>query len=55
MVSAGIIIALVLVAGFLIFGGLQITKDAVAETKKTVKKVRSETEKRIDGIKSDDE
>lgn len=55
MVSAGLIITLVLIIGFVVFGGLQLTKDAVAETKKTVGKVRVETKKKIEDIRSNEE
>ena len=55
MVSAGTILIIVLIVGFLAFGGLQLTKDAVAQTKETVEKVRAETEKRIEDIRSDEE
>jgi len=55
LVSAGLIITIVLIAGFLLFGGLQLTKEAVAETKKTVGKVRAETKKKIDDIRSNEQ
>ena len=55
MVSAGLILTIVLIVGFVVFGGLQLTKDAVDETKAKVELIRSATKKRIEDIRSDDE
>ena len=54
MVSAGTILILAIIIGFVVFGGLQLSKDAVAQTKATVEKVRAETQKKIESIKSDE-
>ncbi len=54
MVSITTIAVLVLIVGFLAFGGLELTKKAVKDVKEKSEFIKTETQKRIDEINSEE-
>ncbi len=54
MASLRLIAILLVVAGFLAFGGLQLTKNAVKEVKEKSDSIKSKTQTKIDNIMSED-
>ncbi len=52
MVSIGLVLGLALIIGFIAFGGIKITKTTVDKIKEKSEIIKSETQKRIDEIKS---
>ena len=53
MVSITTIAVLAIIVGFLAFGGLELTKNAVKDVKGKSELIKTETKKRIDEIKSE--
>lgn len=54
MVSFKTILVLLVIAGFLTFGGLQLTKNAVKEVKEKSESIKSKTKEKVDNIMSEE-